>query len=146
MNRKLIILWTETIRLEDISMSSYAGNCGLYQIVTNEGGSPETEKVIYIGKTNSTFSQRIYQHLLGTGDSGGFLKAKGTKYIRFGLIPRPFKCSDKTYARMIAHAEAVDIELLRPVYNKKSGWTIPEYRDTQVENCYISNIINLNFI
>ena len=146
MKDRIVVLWTEPIRLEDVSRSSYAGQCGLYMVFTNDGCEPELERLIYLGKTNGTFEQRIYQHIQGTGDSGRFLRAKGTKYIRFGLIPRPFKCSDKTYARMIAHAEAVDIELLRPVYNKKSGWTIPEYRDTQVENCYISNIINLNFI
>lgn len=143
---KIPVLWTEAIRLEDVSMSSYAGDCGLYQIITFDDGDTEKERLVYLGKTNSTFSQRICQHLLGTGDSGGFLKAKGTKFIRFGLIPRPFKCRDKAYARMISHAEDVDIKLFHPEYNRKSGWTIPEYRDVPVANYYISDILNNNVL
>ena len=64
---KIIVLWTEAIRLEDVSMSSYAGNCGLYQILVMEDSNPENERLIYLGKTNSTFLKRIYQHLSRTG-------------------------------------------------------------------------------
>ena len=143
---KIIVLWTEAIRLEDVSMSSYAGNCGLYQILVMEESNPENERLIYLGKTNSTFLKRICQHLSGTGGSGTFLKVKGQKFIRFGLIPRPFKCSDKTYRRMLDHAEAVDIDLLHPELNKKAGYRIPEYADVQVVNYKISDLLNQNVI
>lgn len=144
--RNIVVLWTEAIRLEDVSMSNYAGNCGLYQIITFDGGDAEKERLVYLGKTNSTFSQRICQHILGIGDSGGFLKAKGTKFIRFGLIPRPFKCNDRTYARMLDHAEAMDIELFHPEFNRKAGYRIPEYADVPVVNFMISDLINQNVL
>lgn len=146
MKDRIVVLWTEPIRLEDVSRSRYAGQCGLYMVFTNDGCEPELERLIYLGKTNGTFEQRIYQHIQGTGDSGRFLRAKGQKFISFGLIPRPFKCPDKVYSRMIAHAESVDIATYRPVFNKKNGWTIPEYRDIPVENYLISDILNTNLL
>lgn len=138
--KKIRVLWTEAIRLEDVNLSRYAEDCGIYSI--NVIDDDYSERSIYIGKTTGTFSKRMYQHTHRTEGSGAFMEYKGVKYVRFAIIPRSFKCTDKQYERLLSHVEFDAISRTHPKYNISPGISIKEYRMIPVENILISNAVH----
>lgn len=138
MESKIYVLWTESIRLEDISHSNFRDECGLYLISTYNGGE---EQILYVGKTLATFSKRLAQHIRRNYGSGAFLSAKGEKFIRFGIVPRTGRMSDKLYSGLVSRAEVFCIESYKPMYNISPGGTPVKYRGINVCTVRIRDLV-----
>ena len=86
--RTIRIKWSYPVLLDNIDNAKFKEYNGIYAISRVWGektSEPQTEKLLYIGKTERCFEQRICEHT-----QGKLADKRGNMYVRFGIIQNEF--------------------------------------------------------
>ena len=82
------IKWSYPVLLENIDNAKFKEYNGVYAISRVWGektSEPRKEKLLYIGKTERSFEQRIFEHT-----QYKLADKRGNMYVRFGIIQNEF--------------------------------------------------------
>lgn len=111
--------------IDNARLKEYNGVYAISRVWGEKTSTPQQEKLLYIGKTERNFEQRIFEHT-----QHKLADKRGNMYVRFGIIQNEFT------------PEVLDDIESALIYGLKPKWNLSKIKEYTYKSDYFVYIIN----